>query len=239
VGAKAGAALKRRDRLGRRAALAALCLVAAGCATASGFRASQGVERRQVSLDVPFHAQSAMACGAASLAMALEWSGLPADPDDLLEELEVPAREGVLQLSMVSVARRRGRLAYVISGSEELLREVAAGHPVVVLQNLGWSWYPAWHYAVVIGYDLDRATAILHTGTHAAREVPLAVFDRTWARSQRWGLVVLPCSERPAAASEARLLEASRGLERAGQVECARQARAAAGDPAAAVRQVR
>jgi hypothetical protein len=37
------------------------------------------------------------------------------------------------------------------------LREVAAGNPVLVLQNLSFAWAPVWHYAVVMGYDADAA----------------------------------------------------------------------------------
>ncbi len=33
--------------------------------------------------------------------------------------------------------------------------ELAAGRPVLVLQNLGVSWAPRWHYAVVVGADAD------------------------------------------------------------------------------------
>jgi hypothetical protein len=54
---------------------------------------------------------------------------------------------------MIGAARRHGRLAYLITGPDSMFEEVAAGHPVIVLQNLGLSWYPVWHYAVVVGYD--------------------------------------------------------------------------------------
>ncbi len=65
---------------------------------------------------------------------------------------------------MIGAARRHGRVAYVISSPEELLVEVAAGNPVIVLQNLGLSWVPVWHYAVVIGYDGDADMVTLHSG---------------------------------------------------------------------------
>jgi len=38
---------------------------------------------------------------------------------------------------------------------EDVLREVAAGTPVIVLENYGFRIWPVWHYSVVVGYDLD------------------------------------------------------------------------------------
>ncbi len=62
----------------------------------------------------------------------------------------VPARKGSFQIEMVAVTRSAGRLACQISPSlDTLLLENNAGHPVLVLQNLGMSWYQKWHFAVV------------------------------------------------------------------------------------------
>ena len=64
--------------------------------------------------------------------------------------------------------------------------------PVIVLQNNGLSWLPQWHYAVVIGYDLDRREMILHSGLSAEYRLPLATFERTWQRANYWLLAMLP-----------------------------------------------
>ena len=76
----------------------------------------------------------------------------------LTDQVYVPARKGSLQIEMLAAARRNGTLAFVIPNRlEALLEELEAGNPVLVLLNLGLSWIPSWHYAVAIGYDLDRA----------------------------------------------------------------------------------
>ena len=93
--------------------------------------------------------------------MALAWSGLRIDPDDLAPQVYTPSLKGSLQPAMITAARRHSRVAYPISGANALLQEIAAGHPVIVLQNLGLSWIPVWHYAVVIGYDLNQEVIIL------------------------------------------------------------------------------
>ena len=52
--------------------------------------------------------------------MAISWSGLPAQPEDLVEEVYTPSRKGSLQVAIIAAARRHGRLAYEISDLESL-----------------------------------------------------------------------------------------------------------------------
>lgn len=116
---------------------------------------------------VPFFPQEAYQCGPAALAMALSSSGLPVKPEDLVDEVYTPSRKGSLQMAMIGTSRRHGRLAYEIAALDAIFAEIAAGHPVIILQNLGLSWYPVWHYAVVIGYDAVEGTFILRSGVTA------------------------------------------------------------------------
>lgn len=41
---------------------------------------------------------------------------------------------------------------------------LAAGHPVVVLQNLRLGRAARWHHAVAVGYDLRRHEVVLRSG---------------------------------------------------------------------------
>lgn len=178
--------------------------------------------------EVPFHPQEAYQCGPAAMAMALGWSGLALTPDELVDEVYTPARRGSLQTGLISAARRHDRLAYAFNGVDKLLGEVAAGHPVIVLQNLGTGWYPVWHYAVVVGFERTADTVILHTGIDQAREDDWSRFLFTWERSQYWGLVVLPPGRLPADADENAYLNAALGLEQARRWDAAARAYAAA-----------
>jgi tetratricopeptide (TPR) repeat protein len=166
---------------------------------------------------VPFYPQEKYQCGPASLAMALGWSGLQITPDALTPQVFTPSLKGSLQPDMVTAARRQGRVAYEIAGANALLQEIAAGHPVIVLQNLGLSWIPVWHYAVVIGYDLSQEVIILHSGITHRKMTALRTFENTWARSKYWGLVVLQPNRLPATAEESSYVEAVVGLEKARQ----------------------
>ena len=166
---------------------------------------------------VPFYQQEAYQCGPASLSMVLTWSGIRANPETITPEVFTPSRKGSLQSAMIGAARRHGRLAYLITDPDSLLEEVAAGHPVIVLQNLGLSWYPVWHYAVVVGYDLHKGTLILHSGVTPRKTLSFKVFYKTWARSDYWGLLVLPPSRLPARATKHNYVSAVLGLEKARQ----------------------
>ena len=172
---------------------------------------------RYVLNSVLFYPQKAYQCGPAALAMALEWSGVPTNPEALTPEVFTPSRKGSLQSALIASSRRHGRVAYPVSGPDALLAEVSAGHPVIVLQNLGLSWSPAWHYAVVIGYDLREGIIILHSGTTSRKQITLKLFEFTWARSDYWGLLVLPPIQLPATATEREYISAVLGLEKTGQ----------------------
>ncbi len=164
---------------------------------------------------VPFFAQNEYQCGPASLAMALAATGVAATPETLKPQVYLPAREGSLQPEMLATARRHGRLAVVLPPRlDALLAEVAAGTPVLVLQNLSLPIAPVWHYAVAIGYDLAREEIVLHSGVTEAQRLPLAVFERTWARSGRWAMVATAPDRLPKTPTDETLVAAAAALER-------------------------
>jgi tetratricopeptide (TPR) repeat protein len=170
---------------------------------------------------VPFYPQEDYQCGPATLAMALSFSGLALQPEGLVDEVYTPSRKGSLQMAMIGATRRHGRIAYEISGLDSIFQEIAAGHPVIILQNLGLSWYSVWHYAVVVGYDTGEEIVILRSGTNPRKSMPFGVFEKTWARSNYWGLLVLNPNELPAMAVEETFVASVIGLEKARQFEAA------------------
>ncbi|MBK5103488.1 MAG: PA2778 family cysteine peptidase [Burkholderiales bacterium] len=169
---------------------------------------------------VPFYAQEEYQCGPAALAMALGAAGVDARPEALAEQVYIPAREGSLQVEMLAGARRHGLLAYVLAPElTDVLAEVAAGNAVIVLQNLGlFAFHPYWHYAVVIGYDLEQNQILLHSGTKAHRAMPFSLFEFLWIDSKRWAMVALPPSRLPASAREAQYASAAAALEQTGRI---------------------
>ncbi len=207
-----------------RLAGAALASLLAGCAASppltDGLPATAA---RQVELDsTPFFAQDDFQCGPAALATLLVASGVDVTPESLAPEVFIPGREGSLSLELIGAARRHGRLPYVLATTaHEMVAELEAGRPVLVLQNLGTGALPKWHYAVVIGYDAGRNVAILRSGREPRLEMKWQRFAGTWHRGGRFALTTLPPGVVPAHAEPARYLEAAAGLEAAGQSEAA------------------
>ena len=202
----------------RRALLALWLACVSGCAvqTAALQAAPPSGLPRSVELQAtPFFAQTEYQCGPAALATALGAVGVSASPVALGEQVFLPGRGGSLQAEMLAGARRQGVVATVIPGQlVAVLRELAAGHVVVVLQNLGLSFAPLWHYAVVVGYDLDADEVLLRSGTTRRATMPLRTFEHTWARSGFWAFVALPPGEWPVTAQADAVVEAAIGFER-------------------------
>ncbi|MBI2276692.1 MAG: PA2778 family cysteine peptidase [Dechloromonas sp.] len=213
---------------GRRAP-AVLVLVAllllGGCATRNAQYQRErfpDLPARAELVDTPFFPDDSHYCGPAALATSLTAAGLPVSPATLIGEIFLPGRQGSLQIEMLAGARRHGAVATLIPGTPEaLLREIAAGHPVVVLQNLGLAWIPSWHYAVAIGYDLDAGHLLLRSGPLKRQEMSLRTFEYTWNRSQHWAFVTLPPGRLPVTASEPEVTRALVAFERSAPAKAA------------------
>ncbi len=203
----------------RLLALVLAALLAGGCATQSASLLAQrppGLPTRVELADTPFFPDDSHFCGPAALATALSAAGLATRPDELVDRVFLPGREGSLQIEMLAGARRSGAVATVIPGTlEALLSEVAAGHPVVVLQNLGLSWAPSWHYAVVVGHDLEAGEILLRSGPMQRQALALRTFEHTWKRGGNWAFVTLPPGRLAATATEAEATAALVAFERA------------------------
>lgn len=218
----------------RRTLLLTVLALLSGCASLTAITPQQAFRQppRSVELrDVPFYPQEKLLCGPAALATVLTWSGADTRPEQLNDELFIPARKGTLQPEVIAQARQRGRLVYVIPGTlNAVLKELHAGHPVLVLQNNGLSWWTEWHYAVVVGYDAADRNFILRSGTDRRHLLSLDLFHRTWQRAHNWGIVVLRPDHIPATATPSRFLKAAADLEEVHQTDAALKAFSAAMD---------
>jgi tetratricopeptide (TPR) repeat protein len=219
-----GSATARRAWLAAAGSGLSLTLLA-GCATpglGTGRAALAGLPRRVELDDAPFFPHLDFQCGPAALATALGRVGLAADPVRLAEQVFLPARRGSLQLEMLAGARRQGAVATRIAPDlPGLLHELSAGHVVVVLQNLALSWAPRWHYAVVVGHDLDADHLVLRSGATRRELMSLRTFGHTWQRAGFWGFVALPPGRWPVTASAGDARDAALGFERAAPASAA------------------
>lgn len=221
-----------RIRIPAIAGVLFLIMLLTGCATpqVSALRAkTAGTLPLKTELSaVPFFPQEEFQCGPAALASALVHSRVDTSPAALAPQVYLPGREGSLQTEMLATTRRHGRLAYRLAPRlEDVLLEVAAGNPVVVLQNLAFSFAPLWHYAVVIGYDRENEEIMLRSGTTRRLVMTFSTFERTWARGSHWAMVALPPRQLPVTAAENDYVAAAAALERVSAAD-AREAYATA-----------
>jgi len=142
--------------------------------------------------DVPFYPQQDFYCGPTTLSEALNFYGHSTTPEDIAPSLFIPKREGSLQLELISAARSYGLLPYSTqSDFETLFSLIDDNVPVIVFQNVATSWFPMWHYALVIGYDQTEKKIIVHTGETQAHEMSYELFERVWQRGNYWILALL------------------------------------------------
>ena len=192
-----------------RAGCLGLALAAAaftGCSTLPrlDLDATALAESAPVQLDVPFYAQTEYQCGPAALAGILEDSGIEIRPEQLMPQVYLPERRGSLQAELLGATRRAGRIPYLVESTvEDLLGEIREGRPVLVLQNLRTRHFPAWHYAVVVGFNVENNTIFLNSGVERGVSMPASKFLRTWEWARRWALIALRPGEFPANADRA------------------------------------
>ena len=201
-----------------------LCVLLSGCATVIP-QTAELRDRWPADLPlhseisgVPFFPQVEYQCGPAALATALAYAGVKVTPDDLVDQVYIPARKGTVAAEMLAAPRRYGMVSYALQPRlTDVLREIAAGNPVIVLQNYGRWPFKQWHYAVAVGYNSHSGNLVFRSGETRELTEHIALFEYTWKDGGHWAMVALPPERIPATADRARYLESILAVERAGQ----------------------
>lgn len=196
--------------------IAALALSACAAPQTRALLESRTVQPSRTELTaVPFFPQTEHECGPAALATVLNYSGTTVTPEALTAQVYLPGREGSLAVELIAAARLHDRVAWRIPPDlTSLLSQVAAGQPVLFLQNRSMAFAPLWHYAVVVGYNLDEREIILRSGTTQREIMSLDAFERTWARSDYWAVIVTRPDTLPAFVRQHEAMQQALALER-------------------------
>jgi tetratricopeptide (TPR) repeat protein len=201
----------------------------AGCQTPPQTRAlllkPPTINKQHLIDDVPFYPQQQYYCGPTTLAEVAGYFNYIVSPEQIAPLTFVPGLQGSLQIEMVAATRQLGMVAYAQQGNLELLLALVANNiPIIVLQNNGIGLFPQWHYAVVIGYDLNTQKITLHTGVTPNHTLNFATFERTWQRGQYWMLAMLPTTTTDKLLSPFVYAKACQDLLDTGQIEAGTRA---------------
>lgn len=203
-------------------ALATL-IISSGCAPKNPLPLNNNYSSSKI--DVPFAAPRSKLCGSSSIEMVSSfWQSTTSYVPHLsLKELDertlIPAKGGTLQVELIAAARANGLLAYPLEPTfDALFSELSAHHPVIVLVNRSFSWYPLWHYAPITGYDAKTQSILMHFGDTPNEALSIGTFGALWERSGNWGVVLLPPTELPASATVQKFLSAVYDLEKIGMI---------------------
>ncbi len=142
-------------------------------------------------LDVPFLRQQENGCGAAVLAMVMQYWRKPANPARIFDELYSPQARGIHESAMVRYLERNGFRAFAFRGEwQDLENHLAKGRPLIVC--LGGS--PR-HYVVVAGID-DSTVSVNDPADRKLRKLGRPAFFKRWTAGENWTLLAVPRNPR-------------------------------------------
>ncbi|MEX2263201.1 MAG: cysteine peptidase family C39 domain-containing protein [Bryobacteraceae bacterium] len=143
-------------------------------------------------IDVPFVRQVKNGCGAASIAMILQYWGErseAADPGRIHQRTYSLDAEGTYASSMERYFNEHGFRAFAFRGTwTDLRSHLEKGRPLIVCLKLDKATR---HYVVVAGAG-ESFISINDPAGRKLRKLDRAGFEKQWSGSENWTLLALP-----------------------------------------------
>ena len=154
-------------------------------------------------LDVPFVKQEKDGCGAASIAMVMQYwqhqqSHPPIDRSDaaaIQRALYSGNAHGIYASDMERYFKENGFRTFTIRGEwGDLKQQLEKGRPLIAaLQSVGADTL---HYVVVTGLDGDQKVVMVNDpAQRKLLKLGRPSFERQWSATGKWTLLALPQSE--------------------------------------------
>lgn len=159
-------------------------------------------EQASVWLDVPFIKQGKNGCGAASIAMLMQyWNrqqpGQQAIPsaDEIQRALYSRRVRGIHASELERYLRQHGFRTFAIRGEwTDLEQHLENGRPLIVALHSGHDDY---HYVVVTGLDRQQELVLKHDpAERKLLKQHRSDFEREWKAAGNWTLLAVPEPER-------------------------------------------
>jgi len=149
-------------------------------------------------LNIPFVMQGRDGCGAASIAMVMEYWQLKQSrsgnqtAEQIQRSLHSEAAHGIFASDMVRYFQQNGYATFVFAGDwSDLQRHLKKGRPLIVALKPG-SMTPL-HYVVVAGLDQERQLVLLNDpAQRKLLKEDRSRFEREWKGAGHWTLLALP-----------------------------------------------
>lgn len=200
-------------------ALLILLLVMVGCATRTpatdNLLKKSDLTSAQIK-NVPNIIQKDKQCGPASLAMIMQFHDKNISETLIAKEVFKENLGGTYRTDLISFSRQQEMMVFHIKSFSAMLTEVAAGNPVLVFQNNGFSFYPKYHFSIVTGFDLETPEVTINTGEPLPVKQDMRMFERSWILGGYWAVLILPEDKISATASETEHIQAASYLEEMG-----------------------
>src|SRR5262249_43573297 len=165
------------------------------------FSAAPFAETPGIWLDVPFIKQDKDGCGAASIAMVMQyWRKQKAEPVDAsadpaeIQQALFSRKEHVIRASdMERYFQQHGFQTFTFAGKwDDLKPHLEKGRPLIVALKPS-ALETSLHYVVIVGIDPEQG--IVYLNDAAERKLlkqERATFEKQWTAVGRWTLLALP-----------------------------------------------
>jgi ABC-type bacteriocin/lantibiotic exporter with double-glycine peptidase domain len=160
-------------------------------------------------LDVPFVQQQRNGCGAASIAMIMQYweqhQGQPvqseAQPAQIFHVLYSRPAHGIYASAMARYFQQNGYRAFAFKGrQEDLVSQLQQGRPLIAAVKPGSGPFsgPSLHYVVVVGLDQSRKLVLVNDpAQRKLLKEDQAQFEREWKATGNWILLAVPEASSP------------------------------------------
>lgn len=161
----------------------------------------------EIWIDVPYVKQEKNGCGAASIAMVMQYwlnkmpvrsaDGGVVDAIEIQRELYDPDANGIYASAMVNYFQRHEFRTFSFRGEwSDLHQHLIKGRPLIVALKPSGAGSPL-HYVVVSGLEKGQGRGLVLLNDPAQRKLlkqDRSDFEKQWAATGNWTLLALPQS---------------------------------------------
>ena len=151
-------------------------------------------------LDVPFFKQEKDGCGAAVIAMVMQYwnqqqprTAVPADLEQIQKTLYAKEAHGIYASDLKRYFDDHGFRTFVVQGTDDTFQHhLEKGRPLIVaLKPL--TGQTSLHYVVVVGVNPNENVILVNDPAQKKLlKMERAAFEKEWSAVKRWTLLALP-----------------------------------------------